>query len=129
MRQVTAPRRCAAGSQPEVDSYDDVFRFEPPPQIVLVERNGQRLFDPVQYQQQLRVYLERQQIAETRPCNQADSAWCATHTVSLSLLDCPTAGMAGVACSEQCTAAELTVGKRCLVVIALDSQALVIATY
>jgi len=52
-----------------------------------------------------------------------------THTVSLSLLDCPTAGMAGVACSEQCTAAELTVGKRCLVVIALDSQALVIATY
>lgn len=77
----TALARCSELGVPGCENVQAALDLQEAP---LVERNGQRLFDPVQYQQQLRVYLERQQIAETRPCNQADSAWCATHTVSLS---------------------------------------------
>ncbi len=52
-----------------------------------------------------------------------------THCATVSLLDSPTASLAGVPCSEQCDSADLTAGKRCLVLIAPDSQALLIATW
>ncbi|MBN2194242.1 MAG: hypothetical protein JW751_15605 [Polyangiaceae bacterium] len=76
----TAYDRCDDLGLPGCENVKGILDMQEAP---LIERNGRRLFDPVQYQQQLRVYLERQKIAEQRPCNQADSAWCATHEVDL----------------------------------------------
>ena len=53
----------------------------------------------------------------------------ATHSAAVTLLEGPAAALAGVRCTLQCAAAELTAGQRCLVLILADSQALLIATY
>lgn len=47
-----------------------------------IEVNGQRIFDPEQFRQQLRVYYERQLIMEQRQCGGGDAAWCADHEIS-----------------------------------------------
>ena len=51
------------------------------------------------------------------------------HTATVTLLEGPTASIAGVPCADQCLAADLTAGQQCLVLITADSQAVLVATY
>jgi len=51
------------------------------------------------------------------------------HSATVTLLQGPTASLAGVPCAEQCDAADLTAGTPCLVLITDDSQAILLATY